>query len=282
MPGTLFIVATPIGNLEDLTFRALRILREVDVIAAEDTRRTGKLLAHYQIQKTLLSVREHNEARVSAQLVGRLQAGQSVALVSDAGTPGIADPGARVVAAARENGIRIVPIPGPSAVATAISVAGFETESFLFRGFPPAAGQARRNWLAEVALEETAVVFFEAPHRIKRTLSELANLIGIRPIIVLREATKLNEWMAINPRSDSVTELGEFTVVVAPQERKAGDGFDVRYAIDTFVRMTNLAGLSEIDAIQAVAGLFQAKPSTIRKLLKKERIREKRAAESPA
>src|SRR6187399_712806 len=123
MPGTLFVVATPIGNLEDLTFRALRTLREVDLIAAEDTRRTSKLLAHYAVEKPLVSLREHNEARVSADLARRMVNGLQVALVSDAGTPGIADPGARLVAIARESGIRVVPIPGPSAVAAAVSIA---------------------------------------------------------------------------------------------------------------------------------------------------------------
>src|SRR5688572_32711640 len=125
MAGTLFVVATPIGNLEDLTFRALRILKEVDVIAAEDTRRTAKLLAHYEIRRPLTSVREHNEARAAASLVAKIKEGQSVALVSDAGTPGISDPGTRFVACARDQGIPIVPIPGPSAVASAISISGF-------------------------------------------------------------------------------------------------------------------------------------------------------------
>src|SRR5690348_4824846 len=129
MPGTLFVVATPIGNLEDVTFRALRTLREVDLIAAEDTRRTRKLLSHYDIHRPLVSVREHNEARESARLVSRLARGESIALVSDAGTPGIADPGARLVAAARAAGVRVVPIPGPSAVTAALSASGFPADT---------------------------------------------------------------------------------------------------------------------------------------------------------
>src|SRR4249920_1407926 len=136
-PGTLFVVATPIGNLEDITLRALRTLREVDLIAAEDTRRTSKLLARYDIRKPLVSLHEHNEHRERVRLVGRLQAGEQVALVSHAGTPGISDPGAPLVRAAREAGIRVVPIPGPSAVAAALSVSGIDLAEFAFMGFPP-------------------------------------------------------------------------------------------------------------------------------------------------
>src|SRR5580765_3703242 len=138
MAGTLFVVATPIGNLEDLTFRALRTLKEVDLIAAEDTRRTAKLLAHYEIRKPLVSLREHNEARQSPRLLDRIAAGERIALVSDAGTPGIADPGARLVRAAHERRLQVVPIPGPSALVTAMSVSGYEADQFVFAGFPPA------------------------------------------------------------------------------------------------------------------------------------------------
>ena len=139
MPGTLFVVATPIGNLEDFTFRGVRTLREVDLIAAEDTRRTAKLLAHYDIKKPVVSLREHNEVRESTRLVARMLAGENVALVSDAGTPGIADPGARLVAAARASDVRVVPIPGASAVAAALSATGLPGDQFLFLGFAPSA-----------------------------------------------------------------------------------------------------------------------------------------------
>src|SRR5580765_2190222 len=153
MPGTLCVVATPIGNLEDLTFRALRTLREVDVIAAEDTRRTAKLLAHYEIRKSMVSLHEHNETRESPRLVARMLTGESIALVSDAGTPGIADPGATLVSAARAAGVPIVPIPGPSAIAAALSVSGVSGSEFLFAGFPPSSGQAREEWLDQVGQE---------------------------------------------------------------------------------------------------------------------------------
>src|SRR6186997_2323188 len=165
MAGALYVVATPIGNLEDLTFRALRTLKEVDLIAAEDTRRTSKLLAHYEIRKPLVSVHEHNEHRETPRILDRISRGESVALVTDAGTPGIADPGARLVEAARRDNVRVVPIPGPSAVATALSISGFSADEFAFMGFPPRSGKDRARWLRRLTNDSRVVVFFEAPHR---------------------------------------------------------------------------------------------------------------------
>ncbi len=170
MAGTLFVVATPIGNLEDLSFRALRILKEVDVIAAEDTRRTAKLLAHYAIRKPMVSLHEHNERRETPRLLARLSAGESIALVSDAGTPGISDPGEHLVRACREAGLPVSPIPGPSAVMAALSTSGVPLGEFVFLGFPPRAGKARDVWFTNLSTEPRTAVFFEAPHRIKRTL----------------------------------------------------------------------------------------------------------------
>ncbi|HSF99640.1 MAG TPA: 16S rRNA (cytidine(1402)-2'-O)-methyltransferase, partial [Vicinamibacterales bacterium] len=191
MAGTLFVVATPIGNLEDLSFRALRTLREVDLVAAEDTRRTAKLLARYEVRKPLVSLREHNEAREAPRLLGRLSEGTSIALVSDAGTPGISDPGARLVRAAREAGLPVVPIPGPSAITTALSVSGVSASEFVFLGFPPSSGPPRVNWLAKLATEDRTVVFFESPHRIERTIREILEV--KQPIYVHRELTKIHE-----------------------------------------------------------------------------------------
>jgi len=282
MPGTLFVVATPIGNLEDLTFRALRTLREVDLIAAEDTRRTSKLLAHYAVQKPLVSLREHNEARVSADLAGRMASGVNVALVSDAGTPGIADPGARLVATAREQGIRVVPIPGPSAIAAAVSVSGFPTDTFTFLGFPPARGQAREDWFADIAAEQSMVIFFEAPHRIRSTLEGLSKTLGLRPIIVVREATKLHEWMAISPKAADIVERGEFVVVVAPAVGPAVSSAEPRVVTEIIDRMTKDGSFKEDEAIVAASALTNSKPATIRKILKKSRILAKRATTSPA
>lgn len=211
--GTLFVVATPIGNLEDITLRALRVLREVDVIAAEDTRRSGNLLRHYQIATPLISLHEHNERERSGRLVERLQAGESVALVSDAGTPGISDPGAHLVRAARNAGIRVEPIPGPSAVTAVLSASGIALERFAFAGFPPVRSKDRKHWFAWIQrLPGTPVVCFEAPHRITRTLTDIRNYLVNRPIILARELTKTHEeWLA-----DPVAPLerGEFVIII--------------------------------------------------------------------
>jgi 16S rRNA (cytidine1402-2'-O)-methyltransferase len=213
MPGTLFVVATPIGNLEDITLRALRVLREVAVVAAEDTRRTGNLLRHYQIATPLISVHEHNEHARLAPILDRLRGGESVALVSDAGTPGISDPGAILVRAAREAGLRVEPIPGPSAITAALSASGLSFQRFAFAGFPPVRAKDRNGWLAWVqSISDIPVVCFEAPHRVARTLRELRALSGERPIILARELTKTHEeWLY---GADAVMERGEFVIII--------------------------------------------------------------------
>lgn len=219
MPGTLYMVATPIGNLEDLTFRARRILGEVDIIAAEDTRRTSHLLAHYQIKKPMVSLREHNETREAARLVAKILAGASIAVVTDAGTPGIADPGARMVNAARAAGISVIPIPGASAVSTAMSVSGSTVPEFTFLGFPPAKGEERKRWFDRLASFDHPVVFFEAPHRIERTIAEAEKILVKKHILILRELTKINETTVIRPNKESleiIKAIGEFCLVVIP------------------------------------------------------------------
>ena len=193
MAGILYVVATPIGNLEDLTFRAKRILGEVGLIAAEDTRRTAKLLAHYAIRKPVISVREHNEAREAGRVIARLEEGVDVALVSDAGTPGIADPGARLVRAVLNHELRVMPIPGPSAITAALSVSGMDASQFVFMGFPPRKGTDRETWFIDLAAESRTVVFFEAPHRIERTLAQVESI--KRPIVVIKEISKINELL---------------------------------------------------------------------------------------
>ena len=221
----LSIVATPIGNLEDVTYRAIRTLRECDVIAAEDTRRTAKLLARYEIRKPLVSLREQNEARESPRLVERVLAGEHVAYVTDAGTPGIADPGARLVRLARERGAHIEPIPGPSAVAAALSVAGVDASQFVFLGFPPSSGRARAEWMAVVSSESRPVVLFEAPHRILRTASELLSLVN-RPFMLFRELTKVHADLVICSKQSDVNIIrpeGEFTVVIPPAPHEPAD-----------------------------------------------------------
>jgi 16S rRNA (cytidine1402-2'-O)-methyltransferase len=217
MPGILFVVATPIGNLEDVTVRALRVLREVALIAAEDTRRTAHLLARHGITTPTTSLHEHNEAQKSPALVQRLLAGESLALVSDAGTPTVSDPGAHLIRLAIETGIKVEPLPGPSAAIAALSVAGLSTESFLFMGFPPTRNKDRQAWFGRLANAGTAVIFFEAPHRIRLSLEQLRQAVGDVPIVVTRELTKTHEQLVRGQISAVLqqlgTERGEYTVI---------------------------------------------------------------------
>ena len=219
--GVLYIVATPIGNLDDITLRALKILKQVELVAAEDTRRTGILLRHFGIETAILSVHEHNERGRVERIVSQLGKGQSVALVTDAGTPGISDPGAALVAAIRGAGFRVEPIPGASAVAAAISASGISSPGFTFLGFPPIRLKDRKIWLEQ--LSETSrhrlVVFFEAPHKVRRTLEDLVLLVK-RPIIIGRELTKVHEEFVSGTPQELLARFdapqGEFTVLVPP------------------------------------------------------------------
>lgn len=224
MSGTLYVVATPIGNLEDLTFRALRVLREVNLIAAEDTRRTAKLLQHYSISTRATSFHAHNERKKQTALLQRLRDGQHLALVSDAGTPTISDPGSRLVAAAIEDGIRVEAIPGPSAVLAALVASGYSTGNFTFVGFPPNRSNNRKRWLKSVADEPRPVVFFEAPHRIRATLKEAREILGDREIAIARELTKIHKQLVKGPISYVLSFLnnpkGEITVVLRPNQKK--------------------------------------------------------------
>jgi len=233
--GTLHVVATPIGNLADLSARALDTLRGVDAICAEDTRHTRQLLAHFGIEKPLLALHEHNEEALSGRLVARLAGGESLALVSDAGTPLVSDPGFRLVRAAREAGIRVSPVPGPSALIAALSVAGLPSDRFAFEGFLPAKAGARRERLAALAGEPRTLVFYESSHRIADTLADcVAAFGGERPAAVARELTKLFETVldgdlaALQARVDADPDQrrGEFVLLV----QGAGDDADARIA----------------------------------------------------
>ncbi len=219
MPGTLFVVATPIGNLEDITVRALRILREVAVIAAEDTRRTAQLLARHAIATPTTSLHEHNEARKSGALVERLLRGDSVALVSDAGTPTVSDPGGGLIRAAIDAGIQVEPIPGASAVMAGLAASGMPTEAFAFLGFPPTRAKDRKTWFERVRTIRGTIVFFEAPHRIQSTLTEIAREFGDCQVAVARELTKVHEEWVRGPISQVSQQVsdpkGEFTVVLS-------------------------------------------------------------------
>jgi 16S rRNA (cytidine1402-2'-O)-methyltransferase len=222
--GTLSIVATPIGNLEDITQRALRVLREADLIACEDTRHTRKLLNHFAITTATISYHEHNEKERAEELCEALESGKNIALVSDAGTPLISDPGFRIVQAAVDRGISVVPIPGASAVITALSVSGLPTDQFLFAGFLPARTGARRAKLNELRTVAGTLVFYETPHRIKATLQEALEVLGNREAVIAREVTKLHEEFArgslsqlIERLSSSEAPRGEMVLIISGQ-----------------------------------------------------------------
>jgi 16S rRNA (cytidine1402-2'-O)-methyltransferase len=218
MSGTLFVVATPIGNLEDIGARALRALRDATLIAAEDTRRTHHLLVRYGITTPTTSLHQHNEAKKLPSLIERLRRGERIAVVSDAGTPTISDPGQHLVRAAIEAGVRVEPIPGPSAALAALVASGFSGDAFLFLGFPPTRSKDRGLWLQRLQQSKDIVVFFEAPHRIRRTLEEVRGIVGDKDISVARELTKIHEQFIRGPISavlDQLSEpIGEFTVVL--------------------------------------------------------------------
>ncbi len=193
MAGTLYLVATPIGNLEDMTHRAIRVLREVNVIACEDTRHTRKLLTHYGVNTRTISYHEHNERDRAAELLQLLESGSDVAIVSDAGTPGISDPGFQLARLAIEGGFRVVPVPGANALISGLIASGLPTDEFLFAGFLPARSGARRTRLAELGPVPATLVFYEAPHRIAATLKDAREILGERQAVVARELTKMHE-----------------------------------------------------------------------------------------
>ena len=273
MPGILYVVATPIGNLEDITFRALRVLREVAVIAAEDTRRTARLLQHYSISTPTTSLHEHNERRRTVALIDRLQRGDSVALVSDAGTPLISDPGALLVSAAHAAGLRVEPIPGPSAALAAVSASGLAADQILFVGFPPSRATARKKWLAALRDERRLIVLYEAPHRIRQCLEDLLAELGDRMIAIGRELTKAHEELVVRPTSAALETLGdprgEYTVVVSPAivEHQNADSLpDRETLISEFGEMTNNAS-SRRDAVRRLAEKYHVAPRAMYKLL---------------
>ncbi len=259
MPGVLYLVATPIGNLEDITLRALRVLRQADLIACEDTRQTRKLLDHYGISRPLVSYHEHNERRRAKELLARLQMGASVALVSDAGTPLISDPGYRLVEAARDAGIAVVPVPGPSAVVAALTASGLPADTFHFAGFLPARRSERLRTLASLRNQRATLVFYEAPHRILDTLADLEETFGPRRMVLARELTKIHEEFLRGTAArirQALTERpsirGEITLVVegAPPETPAPPGeAELLAAVVDRQRQ----GLSRMEAIKAIA-----------------------------
>ena len=224
MPGTLYIVATPIGNLEDMTFRAVRTLKEADLIAAEDTRHSRKLLAHFGITTPLTSYYDHNQALKGERILKTLQEGRQVALISDAGTPCISDPGYQLVRDALSAGITVAPIPGACAAIAALSAAGLPTNAFTFAGFPPNKEGKRRSFLASLTSAQGTVVLYEAPHRLKATLADIAVVLGERRVVVARELTKLYEEClrgtasAVREQVQDGRERGEVVLLIAPAD----------------------------------------------------------------
>jgi 16S rRNA (cytidine1402-2'-O)-methyltransferase len=222
LAGCLYVVATPIGNLEDITLRALRVLKEADLVACEDTRRTQKLLNHYSLRKRLVSYHEHNEMTRAPELVIELEQGAHVALVSDAGTPVISDPGHRLVTLCLRHHIPVVPLPGPSALVAALAASGMATEQFVFAGFLPSRSGERRKALSAFAAERRTLVFYEAPHRIEETLKDALEILGDRPTVIAREVTKLHEEFLrgslaeLHERVRRTPLRGEMTLLLGP------------------------------------------------------------------
>jgi 16S rRNA (cytidine1402-2'-O)-methyltransferase len=256
MPGRLYVVSTPIGNLEDITYRAVRILKECDWIACEDTRTTGHLLHHYGIQTRTISYHEHNEAERAAELFDRLKAGETGALVSDAGTPLLSDPGYRIVRGLAQAGIRVEAIPGASALLAALVVSGLPADQFHFGGFLPAKQTQRRRLLESLASEPATLIFYEAPHRIVESLADIAETLSHREIAVARELTKIHEEVLRGTAAEVRAKLeakdairGEFVVLISKATEPEPGGAPIDEAIAGLIA----AGIPRMDAIKTVA-----------------------------
>jgi 16S rRNA (cytidine1402-2'-O)-methyltransferase len=259
-PGTLYVVATPIGNLEDITLRAVRTLKQVDLIACEDTRHAAKLLHHFGISTPRQSYHEHNESQRTPQLLHLLRSGRSVALITDAGSPLVSDPGFKLVSTCREAGIPVVPIPGPSALIAALSACGLPTDAFLFAGYLPPRTGARRSRLQELASLRCTLIFYEAPHRLLSALEDMLAILGPRQACLAREITKVHEeWQRgtlaeiLNFMTSRERILGEITIVVdrgaeSPSPRLGPDS--IREHME---QVTSAAGLSSKEALKEVA-----------------------------
>ncbi|MDX2482025.1 MAG: 16S rRNA (cytidine(1402)-2'-O)-methyltransferase [Desulfuromusa sp.] len=259
MSGTLYVVATPIGNLEDMTYRAVRILQEVALIAAEDTRHSRKLLNHYGIATPLISYHEHNEESRSTQLIAKLQSGDSIALISDAGTPCIADPGYRLVSNCRKEGVVVIAVPGPSAVVAALSISGLPTDDFRFVGFLPAKTHGRCQFLEQIKAESQTVACYEAPHRLLSCLADIAEICGVdRPIAVARELTKLHEELFSGTVGAAQTYFaqgsvkGELVLLLSPAPQKKPEGT----VKDALLRLREETDLSWKEIVKQVAKEF--------------------------
>ncbi len=256
--GTLYVVATPIGNLQDITLRALEVLRSVDLVVAEDTRRTRKLLAHYEIHAPLESYHGDSGPRKAQRILRTLQQGKSVALLCDSGTPAVSDPGAELVALCHQNDIKVIPIPGPSAVTAAFSVAGMSSAGFIFAGYPPRKDSERHQFLQEIARDSRPAIFYESPQRVVATLQELGQICPQRRILVARELTKLHEellWGAVEEVAAhfiSVAPRGEFTIVLAPSTEPTGQPTVEEEQLEQAVKDMLAAGLTARDTAHII------------------------------
>ena len=261
MPGTLYVVATPIGNLEDITLRALRVLREVDLIACEDTRHTARLLAHYDIQKPTTSYHEHNENEKAGLLLDKLEGGLQIALVSDAGTPCISDPGYRIVRQAHERRIPVVPIPGPCSFIAALSASGKASDAFTFLGFLPARKNARAALLTDLKEEERTLIFFESPERLLEALEDMDQILGPRALTIAREMTKVYEELFSGTPKEGIEYFtkkavkGEIVLIIEPGIREPGslESLDIAALRQRVVGMTQGLGMMKTEAVKRLA-----------------------------
>lgn len=246
--GRLYVVATPIGNLEDITLRALKILARADMVLAEDTRHTRQLLSAHNLKKKLIAYHEHNEAQRTPELIEKLMSGAELALVTDAGTPTVSDPGYRLVSAAADKGIAVVPLPGPSAALTALSASGLPTDSFTFAGFPSRKKAQRMDQLRKLAAQPQVVIFYQSPRRLPAFVKEVLEIFGDRPAVVARELTKIHEEFIRGNLAEVLAELekrdtikGECTLLVSGAEKGVATGEEIDAAIEAALRQDNIS-----------------------------------------
>jgi 16S rRNA (cytidine1402-2'-O)-methyltransferase len=277
MSGTLFVVATPIGNLEDVTLRALRVLQTVDLIAAEDTRRTARLLSHHGIPTPTISFHQHNTRTRIPQLIRRLERGDSIAMVTDAGTPGVSDPGVELVQACIQAGISIDPIPGASAPLAAAVLSGFPLAPLTIFGFAPARSKDRSAWITGISSVRGTLTFFETPHRIRQTMTAASHILGDRPIVVCRELTKAHQE-TFRGTAEQLSKVfneprGEYTVVVGPAQdpSEATVATDERTILADFCYSTETGGMTRRVAISAVAKKHRVSSRYVYQLIEKNK-----------
>lgn len=255
--GILYIVATPIGNLEDITLRALKILKEVDLIAAEDTRQTLKLLNHFEIKKSLISYHRHNEDVKSDILIEKLKEGKNIALVSDAGTPGICDPGEEIIKKAIEENIQIIPIPGACAMINALVCSGIDTNEFLFLGFLPLNKKTRKLKLEEIEKSEKTIIIYEAPHKMKSTLQDLKEILQDRRIVLVRELTKIHEEFIrenIEEILQKIDDLkGEMILIIEGNKAKKQENNFTNFTLEEHYKYYEMQGFEKKDIIKKIA-----------------------------